>query len=151
MQIGEAINVYAIPAQDKDPSCEHQDPTDPGWQSRVNKYNSQETCTGSRLYTNMNDVKDQHEAKGLGVVPGKVAGKKWALADVSPTAFPIQAHHLIPKSDLPKYPVVVWLAIKYKDNKKYELVFDSKYDTDHHNNGYCMPYARCTQRMGREL
>jgi hypothetical protein len=63
------------------------------------------------------------------------------LAKVTPGFFPVQAHHLIPKNFLPEHRVCTWLAIKYKKNKKYELRYDSSYDNDDADNGYCMPYA----------
>ena len=129
---------------DKDPTCNEEDsPTD--WKSRVNKYNSQEKCTGTRLYNNMNDVATAHEEKGLGVVPEKVPGTSWNLDLITKTFFPVQAHHLIPKNYLPNHSVCVWLAIKYKDDDNYELASDSCYDTDDADNGYCMPYATPTK------
>ena len=85
--------------------------------------------------------KPAHEQAALGVVPEKVAGKAWKLADVTPTSFPIQAHHLIPKNYLPDHKVCTWLAINYTKNPAYQLRYDSNYDTDDHRNGYCLPYA----------
>jgi hypothetical protein len=141
MDMGEAIGV-AIAAQAKDPTCEHEKEEDQGWTSRVNKYNSKgASCTGTRLYEHMLEHKKEHIKKSLGNVPEKVPGKKWSLINVNPEEFPIQAHHLIPKNHLHTHPVTAWLAIKFKKNKKYELLYDSKYDTDHHHNGYCMPYS----------
>lgn len=140
MQVGEGISI-AIAAQTKDPSCDEEDDKDPGWTSRVNKFNSKENCTGTRLYDHMWANKADHEKKDLGVVPAKKAGTKFSLSNINTGFFPVQAHHLIPKNFLPNQPVCVWLAIKYKKNKKYELLFDSDYDTDHHHNGYCLPYA----------
>lgn len=141
MELGEAVSV-AIDAleSENEPACDKKD-KDNGWKSRVNDFNSQEVCTGGRLYDNMNGAKAAHEAKGLGVVPPKAAGTKWKMSMVSPTNFPIQAHHLIPKNFLPDQQVCVWLAIKYKKHPKYELRYDSSYDTDDADNGYCMPYA----------
>ena len=126
--------------KEKDPKCDKKD-EDKGWKSRVNKYNSQDTCTGTRLYENMKGQAAAHQKKGLGLVPPKKAGTQWKLSLVTPKFFPIQAHHLIPKSFLPTHPVCTWLAIKYDDNTKYKLRFDSNYDTDDADNGYCMPYA----------
>lgn len=141
MQIGEAVALAVIKVQEgKDPSCEHED-KDPSWKSRVNKFNSQEGCTGTRLYKNMDKNRSAHQKAGLGVVPTKTSGKVFGLADIDANNFPIQAHHLIPKNFLPELPVAMWLAVKNTSNKKYGLLFDSKYDTDHHNNGYCLPYV----------
>lgn len=141
MEMMEAVNV-AIGAfeKEKDPKCDKKD-EDKGWKSRVNKHNSQETCTGTRLYDNMKGVASAHEKKGLGIVPPKKAGTQWKLSLVTAKFFPIQAHHLIPKSFLPTHTVCTWLAIKYDQNKKYKLRYDSNYDTDDADNGYCMPYA----------
>jgi len=140
-QMGEAVGVAIdVLEEEKDPKCDKKD-KDKGWKSRVNKFNSQEKCTGGRLYDNMKAEAPAHEKKGLGFVPPKKAGTKWKLALVSSKFFPIQAHHLIPKSFLPNHRVCTWLAIKYTKNPKYELRYDSNYDTDRADNGYCMPYA----------
>ncbi len=139
--MGEAVGVAIdVLEEEKDPKCDKKD-KDKGWKSRVNKFNSQEKCTGGRLYDNMKAEAPAHEKKGLGFVPPKKAGTKWKLALVSSKFFPIQAHHLIPKSFLPNHRVCTWLAIKYTKNPKYELKYDSNYDTDRADNGYCMPYA----------
>jgi hypothetical protein len=148
MDIGEMVKVaLASSAGEKDPTCSKKD-KDPNWKSRVNKWNSQETATGQRLYDNMWSNKAAHEKAELGVVPKKVAGKSWKLDDVTPTSFPIQAHHLIPKNYLPDHAVCAWLAIKYTDNQDYQLRYDSNYDTDDHLNGYCLPYATPMKEWG---
>jgi hypothetical protein len=143
MDIGEAVGI-AITAvgKEKDPTCDGKDsPKD--WKSRVNVYNSQEDCTGTRLYENMEADRDDHKSKGLGVVPKKIAGTAWSIALCTEEFFPVQAHHLIPKNYLPKHKVCVWLAKKYDKDDKYQLAegWDSPYDTDDADNGYCMPYA----------
>ncbi|SRR6266566_1673885 len=141
MEMGEAVDVAVeVLEKEQDPKCDKKD-EDKGWKSRVNKVNSQQPCTGTRLYDNMKADASAHEQKGLGFVPPKKAGTRWTLALVTPEFFPIQAHHLIPKSFLPTHRVCTWLAIKYTQNPKYGLKYDSKYDTDHADNGYCMPYA----------
>lgn len=141
MELGEAVGVgITAMEKEKDPSCDKQD-EDKGWKSRVNDYNSQEKCTGTRLYDNMKGVASAHESKGLGVVPDKKAGTQWKLSMVTERTFPIQAHHLIPKNYLPDHLVVRFLAIKYKKDAMFELKYDSNYDTDDADNGYCMPYA----------
>lgn len=149
MQLLESINpvVLASLESEKDPSCDKKD-EDKGWKSRVNKHNSQETCTGTRLYENMDANRASHVAKGLGFVPTKTAGKSWEVKDVKPDSFPVQAHHLIPKNFLPDHKVVRWLAIKYKDDPEYELKYDSDYDCDSSDNGYCMPYATPMKTWG---
>jgi len=130
--------------ENKDPSCNESDsPKD--WVSRVNKHNSQAICTGKRLYENMASNSVAHEKKDLGVVPKKTADKKWSVDDINKKSFPVQAHHLIPKNFLPGKPVCVWLAIKFNDNNEYKLIYDSCYDADGEDNGYCMPYANLTK------
>jgi hypothetical protein len=148
MEMGEGIGVgLANLKSQKDPECNKED-KDPGWKSRVNKWNSQEECTGTRLYDNMEAEADAHEKKGLGVVPSKTAGTQWSLATVTARSFPVQAHHLIPKNYLPDHKVCTWLALKYTKNDDYQLRYDSGYDTDNPDNGYCMPYATPLKEWG---
>ncbi|HTU65329.1 MAG TPA: hypothetical protein VMF52_05235 [Steroidobacteraceae bacterium] len=148
MQLLEAFNVaFDSLDSEKDPTCDKKD-EDKGWKSRVNDYNSQEVCTGTRLYDNMNANRASHVAKGLGFVPTKTAGKSWKVDDVTEESFPVQAHHLIPKNFLPDHPVCRWLAIKYKKDAEFELKYDSDYDTDDSDNGYCMPYATPMKEWG---
>ena len=139
MEIGEAVKA-AIKAMKRkgDPECDGED-EDKGWQARVNVHGVLPKCTGKRLYDNLKAAADK--GKGLGVVPAKEKGKQWTLAEVSATHFPVQAHHLIPKSYLPKHRVCVWLAKNFSANDMYQLRYDSNYDADHWRNGYCMPYA----------
>ncbi len=141
MQLLEAFNVSLMNlSKENDPKCNEED-KDPGWKSRVNDHNSQETCTGARLYENMDKKRAKHEKDGMGYVPVKSAGTSWDLSMVNEKNFPVQAHHLIPKNFLPDHKVCRWLAIKYKKDPVYELKYDSDYDTDAEENGYCMPYA----------
>jgi hypothetical protein len=149
MEIKEAFKLaFTNLKKEKDPQCDEKD-EDKKWKSRVNKFNSQEDCTGTRLYDNMKaEGSAAHEKKGLGIVPPKKAGTNWSLDVVKKNFFPIQAHHLIPKSFLPTHRVCTWLAIKYKKNPSYELRYDSNYDTDYADNGYCMPYASPLKEWG---
>lgn len=148
MQLLEAFNVKLSQLENsKDPACDKKD-EDKGWKSRVNDHNSQETCTGTRLYENMDANRASHVRKGLGFVPTKTAGTSWQVSMVTDRNFPVQAHHLIPKNFLPDHQVCRWLAIKYKKDKNYELKYDSDYDTDASDNGYCMPYATPMKEWG---
>jgi hypothetical protein len=148
MQLLEAFNVTVVSvSKEKDPSCDLKD-EDPKLKSRVNDHNSQEVCTGTRLYTNMENNRASHVEKGLGYVPSKSAGTQWNLSMVTEENFPVQAHHLIPKNFLPDHKVCRWLAIKYKKDPLYELKYDSDYDTDDSDNGYCMPYATPMSEWG---
>ncbi len=148
MQLLEAFNAKMSELKsEKDPACD-QDDKDKGWKSRVNDHNSQEVCTGTRLYDNMNANRASHVKKGLGFVPTKTAGTAWQTSMVTEESFPVQAHHLIPKNYLPDHQVCRWLAIKYKKDTLYELKYDSDYDTDDSDNGYCMPYATPMKEWG---
>src|SRR5690348_15842093 len=110
MDIGEVVTKAAVPAleREKDPACNGGD-TDPKWTSHVNKFNSRgHRCTGTQLYKNMNDVAYTQEKKGLGRVPPIKANTPLTLAFVTETFFPLQTHHLLPKSYLPTHRVCTW-------------------------------------------
>jgi hypothetical protein len=116
----------------------------PSWQARVNVHGALKDCSGTRLYKSMHSL--FKGKKKFGFLSGPVPyiekkPEKWRVELVKPDAFPIQAHHLIPKNHLPTHPVCTFLAEKYNKNPKYKLTADSPYDTDHANNGYCLPYA----------
>jgi hypothetical protein len=151
VELGEAVGVGLADVKSEDaPSCDHQDKKDTyGWKARINGLGADGTkCSGANLYEEkphgMWPRKDEHaKDKSLGVVPKKESNDHWAkkgLQAVSPTSFPLQAHHLIPKNTLPKHAVCLWLAKKWDDDD-YQLVEDTPYNTDHANNGYAMPYA----------
>lgn len=152
MEIGEAVGVGVADVESQDaPNCDNQDKKETyGWKARVNKWGADSTkCSGANLYQEkphgMWPRKDEHfSKKSLGVVPKKEPSTHWAskgLTAVDPEAFPLQAHHLIPKNFLPDHDVCVWLCAKWTKNKKFQLVEDAPYNTDHANNGYAMPYA----------
>ncbi len=69
-------------------------------------------------------------AASLGNKPNAVSE-----ATLSSTAWPSQAHHLIPHLTLKSHPLAKWL--KTGDN----LFADTYYNVDHKNNGKWMPYA----------
>ncbi len=142
MEIGELVSLFT-PVVVEDPYCDQKDsPTD--WQAKINQWGTRQNCSGTALYNNMQGDKDKDQGY-LGPPTAFIAkagpGKSWKMADVNRTSFPIQAHHLIPKNHLPKHAVCAFLAKKCKENDEYELTADTPYDTDHANNGYCLPYA----------
>jgi hypothetical protein len=152
MDIGEAATVGAQDIGNQDaPTCQRTDQASGHpWKARVNGFGADGTkCSGANLFeeagTGMDARRAEHTSKkGLGEVPQKESNAHWAsqgLAAVSPTSFPLQAHHLIPKNYLPSHDIVVWLCKKWTKNKKYQLAEDAPYNTDHANNGYAMPDA----------
>jgi hypothetical protein len=142
MEMGEPVYVAFKEAVSDDPYCDKKDsPTD--WQAKINEWGTRQNCSGTVLYNNMEADKDKEQGY-LGPPTAFVAkspGRQWRFADLSRKRFPLQAHHLIPKNYLPKHPVCTFLAKKYSKHKKYQLIADTPYDTDHANNGYCLPYA----------
>jgi A nuclease family of the HNH/ENDO VII superfamily with conserved AHH len=56
-------------------------------------------------------------------------------ANLSPSDWPSQAHHIIPHDQINNHPVNDWL----KEGDR--LWADTQYDVDHENNGMWMPYA----------
>lgn len=142
MEIGELVSVL-ISSQMTDPYCDGKDSTGQGWKAKVNKWGSVQNCSGTQLYSNM---AGQKEDTGFLGPPQAFIAKQpppsgWTKADISSRKFPIQAHHIIPKNHLPKHPVCTFLAKDYTQHDTYQLKEDSPYDTDHANNGYCLPYA----------
>lgn len=73
--------------------------------------------------------------------PRNAKSKRWDIEQCNPTTYPWQTHHLIPKKFLPKQPVCVWLTAKWDQDPEYQLEKDTRYSTDHANNGYCLPFA----------
>ncbi len=143
MELGELVSVY-MSSKIEDPYCDQKDsPTN--WQAKINEWGTKQNCSGTTLYKNMKaDADAGKEPDFLGdeafvAKPGP--GKKWKLEDVDAKHFPIQAHHVIPKNHLPDHAVCTFLAKKYTKHDEYQLTGDAPYDTDHTNNGYCLPYA----------
>jgi hypothetical protein len=142
VEIGELVSVL-IASQMSDPYCDGKDSTGQGWKAKVNQWGSVQNCSGTQLYSNM---AGQKEDTGYLGPPDAFTAKQpppsgWKKKDISRRKFPIQAHHIIPKNHLPKHPVCAFLAKKYTKHDTYQLKEDSPYDTDHANNGYCLPYA----------
>ncbi len=145
MDIGESVNVALEKLLANDKACSGQEEKPANFAARINKWGTKTDCSGTRLYNQM--LRDRDIKQGyLGppkafVSKPSIGGYKWYFDKLSPSSFPVQAHHLIPKNYLPDHPVCAFLAKKDTRNKKFQLVSDTDYDTDHPNNGYCMPYA----------
>lgn len=73
--------------------------------------------------------------------PKKEGSEYWDIEKCNSDTFPWQTHHLIPKKLLPTHPVCVWLTKKWTKHAKYQLADDTRYSTDHANNGYCLPFV----------
>lgn len=119
-QVGELVAVL-IDIMQKDAKCEYK-PDDHEWHCNLEG-------DGGRLRTNL--------AKHLGVVEPK---QVTSIDDVSATAWPSQAHHLIPWQQLKGHPVTQWLA-ESPPKGAGKMFADSGYDVDHGNNGKFMPYS----------
>lgn len=143
MEIGEAVTAPFEKLMDKDPKCPGQ-PNTTKWKAKINGLAGKK-CSGTALYQNMtakNWQNDSYLGPPQAFVAKPAPGTKWKLSMVKETAFPVQAHHIIPKNHLPDHPVCTFLAQKFTDNEHYQLtVSDAPYSTDYQNNGYCLPYA----------
>lgn len=137
MELGELVSA-AMSAVIADPYCDQKDsPTN--WQAKINRWGSEQNCSGTALYNHMNG--NEPDYFGSDAFVAKSPGASWKLADVTKRKFPVQAHHLIPKNHLPDHAVCTFLAKKYTKHDEYQLDADTAYNTDHTNNGYCLPYA----------
>lgn len=124
----------------------------PMWKAKIHRIDGHE-CDAKYLLQSM----ETDAAKAGGVtIPmqnGKAItvkqGSKFPIDDCTPTIFPFETHHLIPKNTLNQHDVCRWLT-KHKrregkpsaDNApaaKYALERDTKYSTDHWKNGLCLP------------
>jgi len=144
MEVNELVGAFEK-SVGQDEQCNGKKSAPAGWKARINVWGTNKDCSGKRLYDRMS--KDKNKSQGyLGppeafvAKPGVVA-YPWDLNKITRAHFPVQAHHVIPKNHLPDHPVCTFLAKGYTKNKKYQLTDDTYYDTDHANNGYCMPYA----------
>lgn len=145
MDIGEQVATAFDSVLASEKHCGGKKSNSTTWKSRINDWGTNKGCSGTRLYTLMEKDKGKNQGylgppTAFVAKPG-VTGYKWYFNKLSSTHFPIQAHHLIPKNHLPDHPVCTFLAKGYTKSKKYQLTADTFYDTDHANNGYCLPYA----------
>lgn len=142
-QIGQPITTPFVALVESDPKCEAK-PDTTKWSAKINDWGTTKGCSGTALYASM--LKDKAKDQGYLGPPTPFVAKpephtSWSLADVGPEKFPVQAHHIIPKNHLPEHPVCTFLAKNYTKSELYELTADAPYNTDHANNGYCLPYA----------
>lgn len=150
MEVGEIVTAFETLVSTEEQCDEEDSNEDKGWTARINKGvgSDSTTCSGTQLYKFMKNHTPYH-GKSVGWLRGShpfvekpdTTGYPWEFKICTPTHFPLQAHHLIPKNHLPKHGVCAFLAAGYKDNPDYKLANDTKYNTDHRFNGYCMPYA----------
>ena len=144
MDIGELVSVDFPTHLAKEDRCSKKDPPDEGWQARINEWGSKADCSGTRLYASMKKLFSGARTCGYLSGPAPYIAKSagpWSLDSIGKLAFPVQAHHLIPKNYLPTHKVCAFLAKKYTKHPKFRLKHDAPYSTDYANNGYCMPYA----------
>lgn len=146
MELLESVAVAFDVSLSQDQYCNGEKSDSKNWEARVNNWGSKgEKCDADRLHRWMK--KDRTKKQGyLGGVTAFVdkpaaPGHKWQLNKCDGATFPLQAHHIIPKNHLPDHGVCAFLASKCKDDPDFELLKDTRYDNDHANNGYCMPYA----------
>lgn len=112
-QIGEAVLLGFIAKDDAAGKCDFK-PAQEDWQA--NLVGSSEAL--GRSLGNKPDAKRE--------------------ADLSPGAWPSQAHHLIPHLTLIDHPVSGWL----KAGGQSVMWGDTEYDVDHRHNGKWLPYAK---------
>jgi hypothetical protein len=128
---------------DQKPLCnQKKDKIDKKWECRIGnpgKPGDKSVPTAEQLNKNM-----KKDKVFLPSDPPKLKGD-WDLDKCTPSAFPYQSHHLIPKMHLPKHKVCVWLA-KNAANGEYALVHSTNYDTDDSRNGLALPFASNTRQ-----
>jgi len=147
-EVGESLNAALEASLADDEYCDKKKSDSKNWEARINQWGTNKDCSAPRLYSDMERVKKSGKKEGyLGPPQAFVAkpgttGYSWDLKKCNTQHFPLQAHHIIPKNHLPTHGVCVFLAKGYSERgQKYKLTADTPYDTDHNNNGYCMPYA----------
>jgi hypothetical protein len=142
-QILEPVHVAMIDDEaEKSKECKGK-PAKKGWKARINKgVGSLGDCDADRLYKAMKKASARlRKRPGKKTFTPKQSQRKWQLSRCGQTSFPLQAHHLIPKNHLPKHEVCAFLGAGAMHSLPFDLIEDTEYDTDHANNGYCLPYA----------
>ncbi|HET6763125.1 MAG TPA: AHH domain-containing protein [Longimicrobiaceae bacterium] len=119
--------------------CGYEDAEPKPWKCRIAELVGDEP-TAKRLLKSM---KKHDRFVPQKPAPGK-KGSGWDISKCSKASFPFQTHHLIPKGHLPTHAVCTWLTKAYTKDEKFQIKVDNNYDTDHANNGYCMPFASTT-------
>ncbi len=147
MELNETISVLNVMTEDKAKNyCENKkhDPPQSG-PNLIDGYTG--TPTPENLLKNMAKHK-RNKTDGppeIPIMPKKKAGSKlWDIEQCSKSRYPFQTHHIIPKKFLPTQEVCLWLTKKYTKHKQYQLAKDTRYSTDHSNNGYCLPFVSTT-------
>jgi hypothetical protein len=139
VEINEVVALDAMTTNKDENYCDGKDPDPKKFKCRIANL-AGAAPTASRLLKNMKRVKMPVPKKPS---PGRM-GAGWDIAKCSRNVYPFQTHHLIPKKHLPTHRVCTWLAKSYTENPKFQLLNDNNYDTDHANNGYCMPFVSGT-------
>jgi hypothetical protein len=147
-EVKEKLNAdfEALLEQDKYCKAEEKQPAE-ARNAKINKWGTRKKCSGKQLYENMKPSAKRGPNTSYLSAPEPFVAKpgvkkyKWDLDLIAVDHFPVQAHHIIPKNYLPGHGVCAFLAKGYKTHPKIQLTADTYYDTDHSNNGYCMPYA----------
>lgn len=143
MELNEAVNTFNKAIENKEENYCNNSKHDPP-QSGPNLIDG---LTGTPTPENLLDNMKKHSKRNNGdphipKLPPKKEGREyWDIEKCDSDTFPWQTHHLIPKKFLPEQPVCVWLTEKYTKHKKYQLAKDTRYSTDHSNNGYCLPFV----------
>jgi hypothetical protein len=142
-EIAEAVNALIEMTEDKKKNyCDHKESPRSEWKCCISGLAGPEPSP-ARLTKSM----QKHKPKE---VPDKSKLRRksqgWDIDSCTKKAFPFQAHHLIPKKHLPTHVVCTWLAHAYTKHDKYQIEYDNNYDTDHANNGYCMPFVSTTHQ-----
>lgn len=142
MDIGEAVAILGQITELKDDNyCEGKkhDPPQTG-PNLIDGFTG--TPTPDNLLENMKKHNKRDGKPQIPKLPGKKAGSDlWDIEQCDKDTFPCQTHHIIPKKFLPTQDVCVWLTEKYSKDPDYQLEKDTKYSTDHSNNGYCLPFV----------
>ena len=144
MEVGEAVTAFELMTEDKAENfCEGKkhDPPQTG-PNLIDGLTG--TPTPARLLANMEKHNERDGEPHIPKLPPKKAiGSEsyWDIDECDSDTFPWQTHHIIPKKFLPKQNVCVWLTEKYAKHPDYQLEKDTRYSTDHANNGYCLPFA----------
>jgi hypothetical protein len=142
MEVGEAVAMLEASVENEDDNyCEGRthDPAQTG-PNLIDGFTG--TPTPENLLENMKKHNKRDGAPQIPKLPPQRAGSAgWDIERTDPDTFPWQTHHLIPKKFLPQQPVCVWLTEKYSKDPDYQLAKDTRYSTDHSNNGYCLPFA----------
>ena len=145
MELGEAITALTLGLKNKDENfCDgkkHAPPqTGP---NLIDGYTG--TPTPENLLENMKKHNKRDGSPQIPSHPPKTEGSEfWDIEQCSTDTYPFQTHHIIPKKFLPEQAVCVWLTKEYTKHPEYQLEKDTKYSTDHSNNGYCLPFASTT-------